>query len=240
MTGFPKGAIDGLRTAGTYLRDKGLVYCDEIADQIEEIIVWFDRRHPTQLAQDTELASPSAGSPELKACPFCKAKCSVQTFAGEHIIGEMHVWICSNHQWLGGDCPHETAYLSEEAWNTRTPSAASTPEADDVLADAIEACDDLEAFPSNYGEVDGRITEKGSRYIDQRVSIIRAALTAKPSTPEADARHPLPPEIACDQGVIEAVAIVLSTGCWADLYQSERNEYREAARKLLGVPETTS
>lgn len=61
----------------------------------------------------------------------------------------------------------------------RTP-ASEPVEADDRLAvaveRAIEALEALEAFPSNAGEVEGRITEKGARTIDGCLRDIREAI----------------------------------------------------------------
>jgi hypothetical protein len=58
----------------------------------------------------------------------------------------------------------------------RAISTLSMASRDNLIKDALEACDALYAFPSNEGEVEGQITEKGGRYIDNQLAVIREAL----------------------------------------------------------------
>jgi hypothetical protein len=56
----------------------------------------------------------------LLPCRECGAPARAELFPTN--CGEEHnttIWLCSKHQFFGGDCPSDTAYLTEDAWNTR-------------------------------------------------------------------------------------------------------------------------
>ncbi len=63
----------------------------------------------------------------LDPCRKCLADCRVEQFEGPHIEGKATLWVCSNHQYFGGDCPNELAYLTVEAWNGATVSSLDLP-----------------------------------------------------------------------------------------------------------------
>lgn len=66
---------------------------------------------------------------KLKPCRACGAECLVSDFGNtENMPVPVYLWICSNANIYGGDCPDCEAYLSEEAWNTRTPAATADRE----------------------------------------------------------------------------------------------------------------
>ena len=80
----------------------------------------------TQSATEPAMTKqPDTDAIELPPCCECGAPCSVQTFEGPHIQGVATIWICSAHRFLGGNCPSETAYLSEQAWSQALSSSDS-------------------------------------------------------------------------------------------------------------------
>ncbi len=67
-----------------------------------------------------------------------------------------------------------------------TPSASSRP-------DLIAALADLDAFPSDVGQIDGRLTGKGHRTLCRIAETFRDALTSEPE-PQPVAEGWVPPE----------------------------------------------
>jgi hypothetical protein len=65
--------------------------------------------------------------PELLPCRECSSPCRVEKFGpSKYIDGMMNLWVCSNHNRFGGNCPSDIAYFTPEAWND-----AQEPVADD-------------------------------------------------------------------------------------------------------------
>lgn len=58
------------------------------------------------------------------------------------------------------------------------PTTRETADHAELLEDALEALQIIDAFPSNQGEVEGRITEKGDRILAACTADIRACQSA--------------------------------------------------------------
>jgi hypothetical protein len=85
----------------------------------------------------------------LKPCRECGAHCRTEDFP-TYCGGPMDttIWLCSAHKMFGGQCPSDTAYLTEAAWNTRTIN-----DAPDTRADAER--DNCQVCSGNNGGVAG-------------------------------------------------------------------------------------
>lgn len=58
---------------------------------------------------------------QLEGCRACGAPCRIETFDSECVKATL--WVCSADAFFGGFCDHKIAYLTKEAWNTRSPDA---------------------------------------------------------------------------------------------------------------------
>lgn len=86
-----------------------------------------------------------------------------------------------------------------------------------TLEDALEAIGIIEAFPSNAGEVEGRITEKGARMIDSCCRDIRQYLaTTQPA--EQSASSPV-------EGLVIAAARELLDACYTADANSDLSDF---------------
>lgn len=74
-------------------------------------------------------------SAELLPCRECGAPCQVEVFDSERV--KATIWICSQHERLGGACSSGAAYLSEAAWNTRTGQLVERDAVDLVGANTL-------------------------------------------------------------------------------------------------------
>jgi hypothetical protein len=117
---------------------------------------------------------PDEAMVELKPCRECGAPCRIETFGdGVHVIPTV-VWVCSNNEIFGGDCPGSQSYLTEEAWNSR-PAVPSLGD-DEMVERVARALHDERARQTGYDE--GNWT--GCSKLDRETAreLARAAIAA--------------------------------------------------------------
>lgn len=99
---------------------------------------------------------PVTVTPELLPCRKCGAICRVETWAASEVLmTETNLWMCSESTLFDGECDGD-AYVSAEAWNTRTDHA---PSQHSDLADTTDLIDRLREGVTSCGLHDDNETE---------------------------------------------------------------------------------
>lgn len=194
---------------------------------------------------DTKAAPmPETMSPrekvKLKPCPFC---------GDDPFDRGFRRWECP----CGAQGPAGSKSEATDGWNRRAALAASGDHAE-LIEDAIEALQIIDAFPSNQGEVEGRITEKGDRLLmsctrDARLALdaliaeneaLRSSLTKandgfeeyeRKFYLEQDAREEAERKLAEEEGIASKLSTAIS---WLDYPFIDNNTSEDELRLRVG------
>jgi hypothetical protein len=131
------------------------------------------------------MTTPKDEAVALLPCPFCGGAAEIVRSWVPRSVDRAPM--CSDTECIGHQCEQDeqggwTVSFSNDAdaiaaWNRRAhPAGAEAPSV--VLSDALGAVQAIRAFPSEAGEVEGRITVKGARSLDAFCDRILSALSA--------------------------------------------------------------